>query len=188
MRKLTSIAALATLAVISLFAAPPPEDGFVDHPAVRVALVKALGGDTSLSVAARPMLLDSADRAGIAERSNSPLVDDTLRMFVCRRSGAIAGYGLLDNVRGKSRDITYLLVLDTLGAVVSVEILVYRESHGGEISATAFREQFRGKQPGDRLIPGRDIKTISGATISSRSVTSGVAKLLAAFGRVRERI
>lgn len=181
-------AALAPLAIVALFAAPPRGDGFVDTSAVRDALVNVFGGDTSLSVASRPVVLDSSERAGIAARSASPLVDDTLRVFVCRRAGSVAGYGLLDNVRGKSRAITYLVVLDTLGVVVSLEILAYRESHGGEISATAFRDQFRGKKPGDRLHPGRDIKTISGATISSRSVTTGVAKLLAAFGIVRERI
>ncbi len=188
MRTVTSILAGAALAITPLVAAPPPGDGFADAAAVRAALVTALGGDSTLSVEARPVRLDSSDRAGIRAHSTSPLADDTLRIFVCRRGGAVAGYGLLDNVRGKSRDITYLVVVDTLGAVVSVEILVYRESHGGEISAPAFRGQFRGKRHGDPLVPGRDIRTISGATISSRSVTAGVVKLLAAFGLVRERI
>lgn len=194
---LTTLAALATLAAPAAHAAlaggplragPSPGDGFADASAVRVALVKAFGGDSGLTVSARPVMLDSSDRARVRAHSASPFADDTLRIFACGRGGAIAGYGLLDNVRGKSRDITYLVAVDTLGAIVAVEILVYRESHGGEISAPGFRDQFRGKKPGDPLTPGRDIRTISGATISSRSVTAGVAKLLAAFGLVRERI
>src|SRR6185503_4502798 len=146
------------------------------------------GGDTTLRIVPRPILLDSGDRAGIARTSVSPLADDTLRLYVCRKGKAVAGYGILDNVRGQSRQITYLLALDTAGVVVSVEILAYRESHGGEVASPGFRDQFRGKKPGEPLSPGRDIKMISGATISSRSLTAGVAKLLAAFSTVRRRI
>jgi len=89
---------------------------------------------------------------------------------------------------GKSRFITYMVGLLPSGEVAGTEILVYRESHGGAIANGNFREQFSGKKPGDRLIPGRDVKIISGATISSRAVTYGVAKLLAAFRLVRERL
>jgi hypothetical protein len=167
---------------------PRAGDGFADSAAIAVALERAFGRDSVLSIAYRPVVLDSASLAEISMATRSPFADDTLRAYVCRRGNRLAGYGIVDNVNGKSRDITYLLALTPEGEVASVEILVYRESHGGEIAAPAFRNQFRGKRPGDPLAPGRDIQTISGATISSRSVTAGVAKLLAAFDRVKGRI
>jgi hypothetical protein len=166
---------------------PPPGDGFGDFAAVREALGRVFGGGDYIRVAYQPVVLDSAARAAVARSSRSPFADDTLRIYVCHRGAALAGYGIVDNVKGKSRDITYMLALGPDGAVASLEILVYRESHGGEVAAPAFRGQFRGKKAGDRLAAGRDIQLISGATISSRSVTAGAAKLLAAFDLVRER-
>ncbi len=168
--------------------AVPPGDGFAGEAAVRGVLEGIFGRDGAVTVVARPIVLDANDRGEIAKTSKSPFADDTLRVYVCRNGNAIAGYGIVDNVRGRSRDITYMLVLNPDGEVASVEILVYRESHGGEVAGSAFRDQFSGKKPGDPLVSGRDIKAISGATISSRSVTAGVAKLRAAFARVRERI
>jgi len=172
----------------ALHRAPAPGDRFADETAVRGALEGIFGRDGAISVVPRPIVIDSTGRAAISKVSKSPFADDTLRIYVCRKGDSLAGYGIVDNVRGKSRDITYMLILNAAGEVASVEILIYRESHGGEVAGSAFRDQFSGKKSGDRLVAGRDIKTISGATISSRSVTAGVAKLLAAFDRVRGRI
>ena len=58
------------------------------------------------------------------------------------------------------------------------DILVYREPYGGEVAYDAWRRQFRGKSSGDALQVGRDIRTISGATISVNAVTLGVRKAL----------
>jgi Na+-translocating ferredoxin:NAD+ oxidoreductase RnfG subunit len=132
------------------------------------------------------LVLDSATRTAITASTKSPFPDDTLRLYACERGGSIAGYGVMDNVTGKSRAITYLVLLTPAGEVSGIEILVYRESHGGEIASASFRKQFAGKKPGDRLLPGRDIRTISGATISSRSVTAGVAKVMAAFAAIKD--
>lgn len=176
-----------TAAIIALlfFA---PAGASVEPPAVRRALVAAFGGDTTLVVSSRSFALGAEDRAAISRAAGGRFPADTLRLWICRRGGATAGYGIVDDVRGKSRNITYLVALDTSGAVAAVDILVYRESHGGEVASSAFRDQFVGKRTGDQLAPGRDIRIISGATISSRSVTAGVKKLLAAFDRVKERI
>lgn len=195
MNTLLSIAYLLFLCFGAVRPAPAPtpalalpgERGAADTLA-REALAGFFGGDSALRIVPRPIVLDSADRAEIAKYSKSPFADDTLRLYVCRKGKDTAGYGIVDDVRGKSRDITYMVVLKPGGTVASVEILVYRESHGGEVATSAFREQFVGKKPGDPMSAGRDIRTISGATISSRSVTAGVAKLLAAFDRVRGRI
>ena len=57
-------------------------------------------------------------------------------------------------------------------------MLVYREPQGGEVAYDAWRKQFRGKRPPRHSQVGKDIKNISGATISSNSVTRGVRQAL----------
>jgi len=62
--------------------------------------------------------------------------------------------------------------------VIATEILVYRESHGSEVHRKAFVKQYLGKTVKDPVMVGRDIKHITGATLSSRAVSKGVKKAL----------
>jgi hypothetical protein len=97
-------------------------------------------------------------------------------------SGAL-GWFFVDQVIGKSELITYAVALDAGGAVKSIEVLDYRESHGSEIRLAAWRRQFVGKTAKDDVELNRDIKNISGATLSSRHVTEGVHRLLQVYER-----
>ena len=90
--------------------------------------------------------------------------------------------------RSKTQFITYLVAIDTSGAVKDVDVLVYRESYGGEIAYESFRKQFRSKTANDELKPGKDIKNISGATISVRAITQGVKKILTTFDVIRNKL
>jgi len=94
------------------------------------------------------------------------------------------GWFFEDAVIGKSELITYALAIDSHGAVISLEVLDYRESHGGEVRLAPWRKQFVGKTARDPLELNRDIKNISGATLSCRHLTEGVQRLLRVFERV----
>jgi hypothetical protein len=100
-----------------------------------------------------------------------------------KREGAAAppllGYGLVTEERGKYRPITMLIGVDTAHRVAGVQILVYREPRGGEVSREYFLRQYRGKSVGDPIRMNRDIINISGATISVQSVNTAVRKTLA---------
>jgi Na+-translocating ferredoxin:NAD+ oxidoreductase RnfG subunit len=91
------------------------------------------------------------------------------------------GWFIVDRVIGKHEFITYAVALTRDGAVRSVEILEYRETYGGEVRNANWRQQFVGKRFGSPLQLGKDIKNISGATLSSRHVTDGVRRLIATW-------
>ena len=88
------------------------------------------------------------------------------------------GSMLIDNIIGKSFPITFMTVLNTDGTVRDVEIMVYREPQGWEVRYKSFRSQFYGK---DTSSNPNEILSISGATLSVRSVKSGVYKAMAAY-------
>ena len=90
---------------------------------------------------------------------------------------------MVDEVLGKHELITFALALDRQGRVVGIEILDYRESHGGEIRDPRWRAQFAGKSSRDPLQLDRDIRNISGATLSCRHITDGVKHLLEIYER-----
>lgn len=86
---------------------------------------------------------------------------------------------LVDEVLGKHEFITYACGIDAAGAVTGIEILSYRETYGGEIRDRRWLAQFSGKTAAAPLKLDRDIRNISGATLSSRHLTDGVKRLLA---------
>ncbi len=85
---------------------------------------------------------------------------------------------VLDEI-GKEQPITMGVVVEQ-GRIVSIEVLAYRESRGGEIRHEFFRRQFHeaGLVKDDKL--DRDIDGISGATLSVRAMRS-VARVALAF-------
>ena len=104
---------------------------------------------------------------------------DSVPVYRVSQAGSLLGFAEVKNVKGKEQFITYLVAIDATGATRDIDILVYREPQGGEIAYEAWRKQFRGKTAADRLEVGKDIRNISGATISSNSVTRGVRQALA---------
>ena len=90
------------------------------------------------------------------------------------RGDSLLGFAQVRNVRGKDQAITFLVAIDPADRLKDVDILVYREPYGGEVAYEAWRRQFRGKTADDSLRVGREIRGISGATISVNAVTLGV--------------
>src|SRR5437660_11840923 len=91
------------------------------------------------------------------------------------------GWFIVDEVVGKHEFITYAVGLNANGSVKQIEVMDYRETYGGEIRNENWRAQFVGKTSQSPLKLDRDIKNISGATLSCRHVTDGVKRLLAFY-------
>jgi Na+-translocating ferredoxin:NAD+ oxidoreductase RnfG subunit len=90
--------------------------------------------------------------------------------------GAPLGVIFVLDVIGQSLPITFAIAVAPDGAIHDLQVLVYRESHGDEITDRRFRRQFAGKRASDPIVLGKDIDAISGATISSRSATFAARK------------
>ena len=94
------------------------------------------------------------------------------------RADSLLGFAAVGNVLGKDQPITFLVAVDPTDRLKDVDILVYREPYGGEVAYEPWRRQFRGKSAGDSLRVGKEIRSISGATISVHAVTLGVRRML----------
>jgi len=126
----------------------------------------------------RPLEMNGELRAEIRRRAGTRQREDTQRAWRARRDEVVLGWMLVDDVIGKHEFITYAAALSTAGEVLGLEILSYRETHGGEIRESEWRANFTGRTVADPLRLGRDVPNISGATLSCRNVTDGVRRLL----------
>ncbi len=88
------------------------------------------------------------------------------------------GWMVIDQVLGKHEMITYAVALTAKGEVKQVEILTYNESYGGQVRDASWRQQFVGKNIASPLALNKDIKNISGATLSSKHITDGVKRIV----------
>lgn len=126
------------------------------------------------------LLLTDAQRQAAADASGVRVRDARVRVWsALDAQGQLIGRVYVDDVTGKHDLITYALGVAADGRVAGVEILDYRENHGGQIREAAWRAQFRGKTARDALKVDADIANISGATLSCIHVTDGVRRLLA---------
>ena len=124
--------------------------------------------------------LQALDARGVHGRSQR------WQALVARRGSATLGYVITDQVVGKFELIGYAVGIALDGSVRQVEILSYRESHGGEIRLPAWRRQFAGKGVASPLKVGDDIANISGATLSCTHVTDGVRRIVAVVDVARK--
>jgi Na+-translocating ferredoxin:NAD+ oxidoreductase RnfG subunit len=104
------------------------------------------------------------------------------RAWKAEAGGRVIGLLVFDRVIGKHLFIDYAVALDPAGHVLRVDILQYRESYGGDVRSPSWLAQFVSKTRGSSLEVNKDIRNISGATLSSLHVTEGVKRILAAYG------
>jgi thiamine biosynthesis lipoprotein ApbE len=90
------------------------------------------------------------------------------------------GYAIIQDEIGKFKLFTFIVGVEPDGTVRRVATLVYRESRGGGVARRRFASQYDGKSVKSPLSINRDIKNISGATMSVNSMNHGVKKVLAA--------
>ena len=99
-------------------------------------------------------------------------------VFIGETQGKIDGYAVIQNTIGKHRPITYMVGVTPTGECMNFEVLVYREARGNEIATKRFNYQYQGKTIGDPVRINRDIINITGATMSVRSASAGVKRVL----------
>jgi FMN-binding domain len=127
---------------------------------------------------ARTLALDAAQLQALAA-AGVPGRSARWSVRVAQRAGQPLGYVVTDEVLGKFELISYAVGIGLDGAVKQIEILAYRESHGGEVRLPAWRRQFVGKTAASPLQVGEDIANISGATLSCTHLTEGVRRIVA---------
>lgn len=114
----------------------------------------------------------------IEERIGWQFPESTFDCFIGETNGEIDGWAFIQHTIGKHKAMTYMVGVDPDGKVTNVEVLVFRESRGSEVRKKRFNYQYHGKTIEDPVRINRDIINISGATMSVRSMSAGVKRVL----------
>jgi hypothetical protein len=104
--------------------------------------------------------------------------EETFEVYLGETGDRLDGYAMIHNTIGKHKPMTYMVGVDPKGHVANVELMVFREARGSEIGRKRFNYQYEGKTVLDPVRVNRDIINISGATMSVRSMSAGVKRVL----------
>ena len=146
-----------------------------------VEAAQRLAFPSATQFVASHVIFKPADVATIEKLSGQKVRTRGEQVWRALADDRLLGFFVVDYVIGKHLVIDYAVALSPEGQVQRVEILEYRESYGGEVSNHAWLAQFVGKTLSDPLQVDRDIRNISGATLSSQHVTEGVKRVLAIY-------
>ncbi|MGB6020220.1 MAG: FMN-binding protein [Sulfurimonadaceae bacterium] len=102
------------------------------------------------------------------------------RTFTVKKDEKTIAYAVLISrvVRTKDAAILYMITPD--GVIDAVEVIAFNEPPEYTPSKN-YVEQFKGKTAQDTLRVGKDIPTVTGATMGARNVTDGARLALALF-------
>jgi len=117
-----------------------------------------------------PLTLTKAQKKAIKSASKVRVNNTVLNVY----KTATGDWLIFDQIIGKHENIDMAFGLTKDGKVNGVEILVYRETYGHEIRGDKWRAQFHGKDHTERLKLDKQIKNISGATLSCRHVADAI--------------
>jgi hypothetical protein len=96
------------------------------------------------------------------------------RVFSCCKNGCTAGQQPVTSEMAEFFD--YFILFDKTKSVTSVVVYNYEATHGQEITAKGWLKQFLGYNGSRNLVVGKNIDSISGATISVNAITADIAR------------
>jgi hypothetical protein len=117
-------------------------------------------------------------KSQIEDRIGWKFPEDSFEVYIGETGTQVDGYALVQNTIGKHKAMTYMVGIDQKGRVSDIELLVFRESRGSEIRQKRFNTQYEGKTVLDPVRINKDIINISGATMSVRSMSAGIKRVL----------
>jgi hypothetical protein len=117
-------------------------------------------------------------KMAIEERIGWKFPEDAFEVYIGETSTQVDGYALVQNTIGKHKPMTYMVGVDNRGRVSNIELLVFREARGSEVRRKRFNAQYEGKTVFDPVRINKDIINISGATMSVRSMSAGIKRVL----------
>ena len=113
-------------------------------------------------------------------------------IYEAQVNGESAGYAVTVSASGSQGTIEMMVGVDAAGAVTGVSVISHSETAGigtkvidnePTTSGVGVLDQFKGKSAADgTLAVGTNVDAITGATVSTRGITTGVNAALAAVG------
>lgn len=133
------------------------------------AMQEHFGKDAIISK--KNVLLNKAQANKVQKIAKTKLNTKIYRIFFAKKGDEVLGYGVLVNQKVRSKNAVMLYIIQN-DALQSMEVVAFNEPME-YVPSKEWKEQFRDIETTKHLQLNRDIPTITGATLSARSVVNG---------------
>jgi electron transport complex protein RnfG len=132
------------------------------------------------AITQRETLFLSDDQRNLAEKESGSEISSALatRYVAKGVDGAVLGWAYIDTHRVRTLPETLMVVIGADGAVRRVEVVTFREPLE-YMPREGWYGQYDGQHLDDDLALKRDIRPVTGATLTARATTEAVRRVLA---------
>ena len=144
--------------------------------------MKSSYGDKA-TITKKNILLSKSKAKLIEQNAQEKLSSKIFRIFKATQENQLLGYGVLVNkkVRSKNAVILYFISKDSI--LKSIEIIAFNEPLE-YIPSQNWNSQFQNISTDTMMKSSRDIPTITGATLSARTITNGSRIAFAIYNEI----
>lgn len=135
---------------------------------------------TECTVAKKSLLLTKKQAKQVSQQVKRKLSSRLYRTFTVQKAEEVVGYGVLLNGPVRTKNAAVLYMITPNGVMEAVEMIAFNEPPEYQ-PGSQWMGQFHGKTSEDALLVGKDIPTITGATMSARNVADGARLALALY-------
>lgn len=179
--RVRSLLVLAWIAGGLAVAAPPDVVQAKVYQARDEALELAFPGAERVEV--RDVVLTQEQHDRIEKLARAPLDTSLVTVYVGWQGGAPTAYAIFDTHQVRTFPETFLVVISPQGKVEATHILAFYEPEE-YLPTRRWLDTFKDAELTDELQVGRGVSAITGSTLSTRAVTSGIRRVLAVWSVV----
>ena len=143
------------------------------HAQVLISPIEAMQENFSstATISKKNTLLNKKRFTNVQQNAQVKLDTKIYRIYTAKKNDTVLGYGVLINrkVRSKNAVVLYFIAKNRLQGI---EIIAFNEPHE-YLPSKKWTAQFVNIATDTNLRLGREIPSISGATLSARSITDG---------------
>ena len=134
-------------------------------------------------VSKKNIMLTKEQAKTIEENAHEKIESKIFRIFEAKKGEVTVGYGVLVSKKIRSKNGVTLYMIDTSGTLKAIEIVAFNEPLE-YIPSKTWNAQFQNIDTQKMLQTPRDIPTITGATLSARSITNGSRVAFALYNEI----
>jgi hypothetical protein len=139
------------------------------------------------TVTRHTVFLTDDERARAGALAGEEIPSAVVYPYVAAGDSSVAGTAYFDTHRVRTLPETILIVLAGDGSVRRVEVLAFEEPDS-YLARGPWLAQFEGRELDDALSLKRDIRPLSGATLTARATLAAVRRVLAVHAVIRDRM
>lgn len=107
-------------------------------------------------------------------------------LFRIKKDKKLLGFAYLGEAPSMKNVFDYVVLFNPDLSVKKSKVLIYRENYGRQIGSQRWLKQFIGLRVGDSVTYGKEVDAIAGATISAKSMTNAIGKVLESMAILKD--